>query len=978
MSSNKTQQKILRDYTAASIFLCSQALIGFVVLVGYSAPAKAVTNDVSLSQREAFAVKILPLLQGKCFGCHGEGDETQGEFILTSRSEILRGGESGEPGIVPGEPHKGTLLAAMRWDGYEMPPKESERLSDTEIRMVEDWIAAGAPWPDQMEIEAIRKRVARLGGEGVQWETSGGTSDDWTSRLYESESLWAFRSVRPQHELLPSTVEPNEAIDYFVDKKIRAAGLVSSHDASPRELIRRVTYDLIGLPPTEEEITEFSVGYVTDPEGAYRRLVDRLLESRHYGEHWARHWLDVTRYSDTGGMSNDYERSNMWRFRDYVIRAFNSDKPYDEFVREQLAGDELAEASVRKRLATQGLEGKLLVEEVRDVEKTGRYTDQEVEWLIASGFLRLGPYDNAMVEPDEARQIFLDDLVNITGQTFLSQTLRCCKCHDHKFDPIPTRDYYRLYSAFATTFPAERNAKFMPVESRDRFDSGRSLAEKMLRFATEERDKLVNKREQVAKQWYSEHKLPYKDEQARRKDPDEMKPPRHVGLDHVESGQLKVREQDVWIWERRLERYQPMVQSVYTEASHPEKFTNARKLRVFRSKNKKQGSIKNFILAGGALAAPTDRVNPGVLSAVSLTVNPGSDEPHLLPDEPDGRRKALADWVANASNPLTTRSIVNRIWQYHFGKGLAANTNNFGGKGGRPTHPDLLDYLAGRLVKGGWRLKQLHREILCSKVYRRSAVPKDAKELGKRDPNNELLSVFRRRRLSAEELRDSLLAVTGELRHCNGGLPVFPEINMEVALQPRMIQFSLAPAYQPSRTPDERNKRTIFAYHCRGQADPFLEIFNQPNPNESCELRDSASVTPQSFTLLNSQFMVDRSVALALKIVDKSRSPTDQIVEAYRRVLKRSPSETEVIRLQNLLNDLTKKKVSEAACEYPVRITRSLVEEFTGKAFEYEEILPVFERYQPDCKVESLSPSQRGLAEVCLLLMNTNEFMYVN
>ena len=978
MSNDATERRLLKGYFSACILLDIRGILFFAVLLGYSSLVKAEARNGNVEQREAFALKILPLLQSKCFGCHGEGEEIEGEFVLTSRSKLLRGGESGEPGIIPGRPHEGTLLAAIRWDGYEMPPKESERLSGDEVRMFEAWITAGAPWLDQMEVQAIRKRVANDGNEGIQVRTSGGTSDEWTSRLYESKSIWAFRSVKSQRDLLPASIEAGHAIDYFVDKRIKAAGLTSSREASPQELIRRVTYDLIGLPPTEKETTDFIVEYVTDPERTYRNLVDRLLESPRYGEHWARHWLDVTRYSDTGGMSNDYERSNMWRYRDYVIRAFNSDKPYDEFAREQLAGDELAESSVRRRLASQGLEGKSLEAAVRETEKTGQYTDQEIEWLIASGFLRLGPFDNAMVEPEEARQIFLDDLVNITGQTFLSQTLRCCKCHDHKFDPIPTRDYYRFYSAFATTFPAERHAKFISAESRERFDSGRVLAERMLRFAEKEAKNLVGKREEAARQWYVEHDLPYKDEQTRRKDPDEMKPPRHVGLNHVQSGQLKVREQDVRIWKRRLERYQPMVQSVYTEVNHPEKFTNARELRVFRAKKIPKEAVKNFILSGGSLSAPTDRVKPGVLSAVSLAVNPRGDDPYLLPGDPSGRRTALADWIANAENPLAMRSIVNRVWQYHFGKGLAANTNNFGGKGGRPTHPELLDYLAGQLVKGGFRLKQLHREIMYSKAYRRSTVPKDAEELGKQDPGNELLSVFRRRRLSAEELRDSLLAVTGELRSCNGGLPVFPEINMEVALQPRMIQFSLAPAYQPSRTPDERNKRTIYAYHCRGQADPFLEIFNQPNPNESCELRDSASVTPQSFTLLNSQFMVDRSVALAIRIASASRIPKKQIVEAYRCVLKRDPDVSESSRLQRLMADLAKKKVAGEPCEYPARITRSLVEEFSGRPFEYEEILPVFEQYQPDRKVESLSPAQRGLAAVCLLLMNTNEFMYVN
>jgi hypothetical protein len=267
---------------------------------------------------------------------------------------------------------------------------------------------------------------------------------------------------------------------------------------------------------------------------------------------------------------------------------------------------------------------------------------------------------------------------------------------------------------------------------------------------------------------------------------------------------------------------------------------------------------------------------------------------------------------------------------------------------------------------------------MLSRAYRRSSLPVDRESLVTVDPDNRLLSVFRRRRLTAEEIRDSLLSVTGELIHGNGGLPVFPEVNMEVALQPRMIQFSIAPAYQPSITPEERNRRTVYAYHCRGQADPFLELFNQPNPNESCEVRDAASVTPQALTLLNSQFTIDRAVALALQIARANEPEEGAIEQAFRRVLRRQPTAVERHRLIAFMRDVAGAENRAMEPVYPAQITRSLVEEFTGKAFDYEEILPVFRRYQPDRKISSLEPLQRGLAEACLLLMNTNEFLFVN
>ena len=251
---------------------------------------------------------------------------------------------------------------------------------------------------------------------------------------------------------------------------------------------------------------------------------------------------------------------------------------------------------------------------------------------------------------------------------------------------------------------------------------------------------------------------------------------------------------------------------------------------------------------------------------LEVPVSTKGEDPYLIDDKIQGRRLALATWIADPQNPLTARSIVNRVWQHHFGKPLAGNPNNFGAKGGKPTHPDLLDWLAADFVENGWKFKRLHRLIMSSATYRQSGRHPNLDKLKNEDPNNNLFAYHPPRRLSAEEMRDSLLVASGELNRDQGGFPVMPEINMEVALQPRMIQFSLSPAYQPSRTPAERNRRTIYAYRVRGQANPFLELFNQPNPNDSCEDRVSESVTPQAFTLLNSQVMSDRSIALALRV----------------------------------------------------------------------------------------------------------------
>ena len=385
------------------------------------------------------------------------------------------------------------------------------------------------------------------------------------------------------------------------------------------------------------------------------------------------------------------------------------------------------------------------------------------------------------------------------------------------------------------------------------------------------------------------------------------------------------------------------------------------------------------ILMGGSLEAPGPAVRPGVLSAVGLRVEGERDDPYVLPEDVTNRRLGLAKWIADARNPLTTRSIVNRVWQYHFGKPIVATPNNFGVKGAKPTHPELLDWLTADFVEHGWKLKRLHKLILTSQAYQMSARHPQIAALRDQDPNNDLLAFFPHRRITAEELRDAILLVSGELNPALGGLPIMPEMNLEVALQPRMIQFSLAPALQPSRTPGERNRRSLYAYRVRGQTDPFLEVFNLPNPNDSCDLRDSAAVSPQAFTMMNSDLITDRSIAFALRLERESKSLPEQIDRAFQLALGRAPSEVEGLRMAEYVRAMQDyhQSVRPAPVRYPTRITRSLVEEFSGQVFEYEEILPVFENYVPDKKPADVGPETRALADLCLVLLNTHEFSHV-
>jgi len=970
-----------------------------LIVVGVAVSMASVVQaaDSKAQIEELFTLKVKPMLTEKCYGCHGDPNKKiKGGFKVTSREDLLRGGEEFGNAISPGWSKSSFIIKVVKWEeeDCEMPPKENDRLTEAQIADLAKWIDAGAPWPSEERQDEIRlaEKMKERTKDGILIETSGGLSDDWTYRRYQPEDVWAFQELKKpeipvisnqksvignqgkggrKQELNTDYSSPNP-IDAFVGARLKKAGFKPAAKADPRTLIRRASYDLTGLPPTPNEIYKFNQAWKKDADQAWNDLVNRLLASKRYGERWAQHWLDVARYADTGGYSNDYERSNMWRYRDYVIRSFNEDKPYNQFVIEQIAGDELADASLRARIKDWNKYQKAR-------EKGDQYNDEESEWLVASSFLRMGPWDPAMVKKPEARQMYIDDVVNAVGQTFLASILKCVKCHDHKFDPIPTRDYYRMYAAFAATQLSERPAPFLAEENKAGFEEGREMTKKLHAFATRKRNELYDKRETAARKWYQENNREYVAHKERQALPDEEKPPRHVGLDHVEQGRLKVREQDEWIWNRRLERYQPMVQSVYNGPDPG--FLNARKLRMNAKANNKWRPDSHILLVG-ALQAPGDEVSPGVLSALGVPVSASDGEgndPYEIAGELDGRRTAVAKWIAHPRNALTARAIVNRVWQYHFGKALAGNPNNFGAKGAKPTHPELLDWLAVDFVENGWKMKRLHRLIMSSRTYQQSGRHPAREKLAVEDPNDDLFAYYPSRRLTAEELRDGMLKVSGELNTQMGGLPIMPEINMEVALQPRMIQFSLAPAYTPSRTPKERNRRSIYAYRVRGLPDPFLETFNQPSPNDSCEERDAASVSPQAFTLLNSDVMTDRSIAFALRVEQEAKTLGKQVRRAFQLALGRVPTKAEQDRLTAYVFEMRKyhAKAKPEKKEYPTRITRSLVEEFSGKPFEYEEILPVFENYVPDKKAADVNANTRALADLCLLLFNSNEFVYV-
>ena len=844
-----------------------------------------------------FAHKIQPLFKSKCLACHGEGpnNKIKGDLDMRSLDGLIKGGESGEPSIIRGNANKSPLYLAITRvhedDWSAMPPKENDKLDKDQIGYLRDWINGGANWPSEEKIAQILKSPDPWEkGNGVKVMTSGGMDPTWTNRKYEKEDLWAYQNL--QEVEVPNEVHP---IDYFIEDKL-PKGLSVAAQSDPATLIRRVSFSLTGLPPSPQEVKQFIDSWNDNSAEAWSNLVDRLLESPHYGEQMAKHWLDVVRYGDSAGFSNDYPRPHAWRYRDYVVRSFNEDKPYDQFVREQIAGDEI--------------------------------NGSDPEHIIATGFLRMGPWEHtAMSVKAVTRQQYLDDVVNSVGVTFLANELRCAKCHDHKFDPIPIKDYYRMQAIFA---PVSFSEQPLPWQE---FENQKGIKEDGARY-----QRLIK-----ADGIRSINTLP-----------EEERPVMEFDQESEKAGHSKVRNK---------RRQQLNYQLKRSQAA------------AFAVSNGKPDQI--HILQGGSIETPLDEVNPGFLSLFS-----GSEKLSSVTNKKSGRREELAQWITDKDNPLTSRVIVNRIWQWHFGQALAGNPNNFGGTGKKPTHPELLDWLAQKFMDEGWSLKKLHRIILSSSVYQRSTKHPEPKTLARLDPKGVSYSVFSPRRLSAEELRDSMLFVSGELNLSVGGIPCHPEINDEVAMQPRHIMGSVGPAYQADPLPSQRNRRTLYAERIRTLADPMLETFNKPGPDTSCERRENATIAPQAFTMLNSPIIRARALALAARLErEKPNSIKQQVQLAFQLTYQRFPNKDELKMCFEHLKIFTDQHKSnpQEEIEKPKYVIRRMVEEMTGLAFWWVEDLDVYAggEYKPDLKPWDVGIETLAMGDLCLVLFNSNEFVYV-
>ena len=712
-------------------------------------PARAAEETV-------FQKQVAPLLERHCLRCHGPKTQRGGLSLATS-ADVSAGGDNG-PVIIAGKPDQSLLVAMISGDKPKMP-KKAAPLKPAEVAVIRRWIEQGASWPQDVKL---------------------------TERKEEEETWWSLRPLAcPKVPAVASPGDVRTPIDAFILQRLEQHGMKPSPEADRPTLIRRLYFDLLGLPPAPEEINAFMRDGSPD---AYERLVDRLLDSPHYGERWARHWLDVVHYGDTHGYDKDKVRPNAWPYRDYVIRAFNEDKPHSRFIREQIAGD-------------------VLYSNTRD-------------GIVGLGFLAAGPWDfvghvelrEGTLDKKITRNIDRDDMVATVMSTFTSLTVQCARCHDHKFDPITQEDYYSLQAVFAAVDRAERPYKADPQNA-------------------------VN---------------------------------------------------------------QPAL--VYAAATH---FAPA---GAFTPTNGKPRPI--YLLRRGSEKNPVREVGPGTVACIA-----GLPSRFPLAGKPEGeRRAALARWITDENNALTWRSIVNRVWLYHFGQGLVETPNDFGRMGGKPSHPELLDWLAIEFRDGGQSLKRLHRLIVNSSTYRQTS--KDNPAYASIDGGNRLLWRMNRRRLDGESIRDAVLAVSGRLDPTMYG--------------PGFRTFAFLDDHSPHYKYDEydpddprSHRRSIYRFLVRSVPDPFMETLDCPDPSLRVEKRNESLTALQALALLNDRFILCMAEHFAARVGKMSHDPSAQLSSAYRLALGRDPTGAE----SRLLSDYLRK---------------------------------------------------HGLTNTCRLLLNTNEFSFVD
>jgi hypothetical protein len=762
----------------------------FLPLACAALPALA-ADDASRAAAAFFEKEVRPILVNRCFECHSENKQ-KGGLRVDHLSYLKTGGDTG-PVLVPGAPEKSALMEAVRYtnEDFQMPPaNKGGKMPDAEISILEKWIQMGAPWPDDG-----KKQVAMTG--------SGFTE--------EQRNHWAFQ---PLAKVSPPSAGANWArndIDRFIAKRQAAQGLTPAPEADRHELVRRVYFDLHGLPPTREQVAAF----VNDPHSrAYENLVDELLASPRYGERWAQHWLDLVRYAESDGYNQDAYRPAAWPYRDYVIRSLNDDKPYDRFVREQLAGDEMA--------------------------------PDDPDVLIATAFLRQPVYEYNLRDVRGQWDLILTDLTDTAGELFFGLSMGCARCHNHKFDPILQKDYYRLRAFFEPVQWRDDLTLVTPAEKN-------AFAEKQA--AWEEATASIRARIDAL----TKSAIDARVERWRVSFPEDVQAALHKPAAQRDA----LEKQVAGLCERQL----TYARGEFNAAKDLKSDEAKAEYQALQEALKKFDHLRPKALPEAFVATDADAIAPATRMLTrqgEQVIEPGfvsivdTKAPLIVPTTTStGRRKALADWITRPENPLSTRVIVNRVWQYHFGRGIVATASDFGKLGELPTHPELLDALTRQFIASGWRFKSLHREILLSATYRQTARREPDATAAKVDPLNRFLWRFPPRRLDAEEVRDALLAVSGEIDLNAGG-----------------------PAADGNGT-----RRSIYTRKKRNSPNELLRALDMPAGFASVSERQSTTTPTQALQLLNGEWVLDR----AGKVASQVGTPH----EAWLAVLGRPPTERE-------------------------------------------------------------------------------------
>ena len=939
---------------------------------------------VNAEDGEAFyRENVFPILESNCFKCHGGGDHLKAEFRITSREGLLLGGEFG-PAYDEENPGASLLLEMISYkdEDHQMPPKA--KLSEEHIATLTKWVTMGAPYDPELEIK------------GEPHSRRGFTVTE------EDRDWWAYRPVGREE---PPAVEDSawivNAIDAFIKSQLEREGLTPNPEASPQTLVRRLYYDLIGLPPTPEEVEAFVAASKSDADRAYSELVEDLLARPQYGEKWARHWLDLVRYAETNGFERDNPKPHIWRYRDYVIDAFNDDKPYDEFVIEQLAGDEIEKPTM--------------------------------ESMIATGYHRLMQWDD---EPADRKQHVYDvlaDNVQVTSETFLATTLGCARCHDHKADPVSQKDYYSFMAFFngithyktegtlvnwadaeeKAKFERERNRKLNTL-TKQRDDLGEELRNVLTNLKVLSADSegeaitfVEDARSGNGPDWFYTTKKPTDDWSdvgfvnkawfkakggfgnanppksaiATKWDTEEIWMRTTFGLTSIpDSLILEIHhDEDVdvflnggLIYEAKgyTTDYEPVVLdgkaldllqtgknvvAVHCRQSGGGQYidlalrTNSSSVALEKLVAGKKASrlakqvkelagrdlvsefndtlkeIANLRAAepGTPLNVVTEKgPNPGPMNihirgsahALGDEVSPGlpavlsseDSEPEVVETQPatktSGRRLALANWIVDPENPLTARVMVNRFWQHHFGRGIVPSTSDFGQLGEEPTHPELLDWLATQFVENGWSTKAMHRLILHSNTYRMSSAPESANL--DRDPQNANFWRYPMRRLTAEELRDSVLAVSGDLNLKSHGPWVFPPLPKEV------VATASRPdkAWPVSKNEEDHYRRSLYVHVKRSLRHDMLADFDQADTDTTCPVRFATTVPTQALAMMNSRFVNDQAANFADRLRSERTEIREQIAAGLELALQRKATEEELDHLETLHRNLQEKE----------------------------------------------------------------------